>query len=125
MPLPVIVSCRMFWISASLSCPVRVVVRTLRPMRRADEITTGTKSSSTHDSFPPKLTATQVMASRVKNCWRKSAMMVDMAYCTRSISLMIVDNNMPVECFWKKETDLRSTASYKSLRMSVIMPKPA
>ena len=30
MRLPVTVSCRMFWISASLSCPVRVRVRTSR-----------------------------------------------------------------------------------------------
>ena len=38
MPLPVIVSCTMFWISASLSCPRRVVVRTLsaHPARRED-----------------------------------------------------------------------------------------
>jgi len=65
------------------------------------------------------------MAARVKNCCRKSAMMVDMANCTRSISLMIVDSNMPVECFWKNATERRSTASYRSLRRSVIMPKPA
>ena len=28
MRTPVMVSCRMFWISASLSCPLRVVLRT-------------------------------------------------------------------------------------------------
>ena len=33
MLLPVMVSCRMFWISASLSCPRRVVCRTRLPMR--------------------------------------------------------------------------------------------
>ncbi len=53
MPLPVMVSCRMFWISASLSWPLRVLERTLRPIRRADEMTTGTKSSRTQASLPP------------------------------------------------------------------------
>ena len=46
MPLPVIVSCTMFWISASLSCPRRVVVRTLWPTLREERITTGTNSST-------------------------------------------------------------------------------
>ena len=36
MRLPVIVSCRMFWISASLSCPPRVVCRTRRPILLAE-----------------------------------------------------------------------------------------
>ena len=36
MRLPVMVSCRMFWISASLSCPRRVVCRTWRPILRAE-----------------------------------------------------------------------------------------
>ena len=42
MRFPVMVSCRMFWISASLSCPLRVVCRTWRPIRRAEPRTTGT-----------------------------------------------------------------------------------
>ena len=46
MRLPVMVSCRMFWISASLSCPPRVVLRTCRPIF-LDETDHGQKSSST------------------------------------------------------------------------------
>ena len=34
MRLPVMVSCRMFWMSASLSWPRRVVLRTRRPILR-------------------------------------------------------------------------------------------
>ena len=43
MRLPVIVSCRMFWISASLSWPRRVVRRTSRPMRGSIPTAIGNK----------------------------------------------------------------------------------
>ena len=36
MRLPVMVSCRMFWMSASLSWPRRVVLRTRRPILPAE-----------------------------------------------------------------------------------------
>ena len=49
----------------------------------------------------------------------------DAAYCTRSMSLISAESSDPVVCFWKKETERRRIASYKSSRMSVIMPKPA
>ncbi len=110
MPLPVMVSCRMFWISASLSCPVRVVCRTRRPMRRADEMTTGTNSSSTQASLPPYKMTTPAMKMNVKNCCRKSPSTVDIAVCTRSTSLISVDSSVPVVCFWKNAVDRRSTA---------------
>ena len=55
MRLPVTVSCRMFWISASLSCPVRVRVRTSRPILRAEVITTGMNSTSAQLRCPPSL----------------------------------------------------------------------
>ena len=44
-PVAVMVSCRMFWISASLSCPLRVVVRTRRPTRPAEKTMKGTNTS--------------------------------------------------------------------------------
>ena len=39
---------------------------------------------------------------KVKNCCRNSASTLDMANCTRSMSLMMVESNVPVVCFWKK-----------------------
>ena len=51
MRLPVMVSCRMFWISASLSCPLRVVLRTCRPIFLDEYRMTGTNSSSTQASL--------------------------------------------------------------------------
>ena len=113
MRFPVMVSCRMFWISASLSCPRRVVCRTWRPILRAEARTTGTKSSSTQASLPPKATTTQAVKIRVKNCCRSSASTEDMANCTRSISLISVETMVPVACCWKKETERRRMASYK------------
>jgi hypothetical protein len=38
----------------------------------------------------------------VKNCCRNSASTLDMANCTRSMSLMMVEIRVPVVCFWKK-----------------------
>ena len=38
----------MFWISASLSCPCRVVLRTREPIFREEYTITGTNNSSTH-----------------------------------------------------------------------------
>ncbi len=113
MRFPVMVSCRMFWISASLSWPLRVVCRTWRPILRAETRTTGTKSSSTHASLPPRATTTQAVKIRVKNCCRSSASTEDMANCTRSISLISVETMVPVACCWKKETERRRMASYK------------
>ena len=53
MPWPLMASCRMFWISAILSCPLRVVVRTRPPMRRAELTMTGIKISRIHASRWP------------------------------------------------------------------------
>ncbi len=111
MPLPVIVSCTMFWISASLSCPVRVVVRTLRPTLRDERITTGTNSSRTHAIVPPVITTTAIMTARVKNCCRKSLRMVAIAVCTRSTSLMSVEINVPDVWRWKNAVERRSIES--------------
>jgi len=40
---------------------------------------------------------------KLKNCWRNSASTLDIAYCTRSMSLMIVDISVPVACFLEKK----------------------
>src|SRR5271155_5246201 len=101
MRLPVMVSCRIFWISASLSCPWRVVVRTREPILREEYTITGTNSNSTHASLPPSTTTTAATERKVKSCCRNSANTVDMAYCTRSMSLTIAESNVPVVCLEK------------------------
>ena len=63
---------------------------------------TGINSSSTQASFPPSSTTTAAVKIRVKNCCRNSASTLDMANCTRSMSLMMVESSVPVVCFWKK-----------------------
>ena len=73
MRLPVTVSCRMFWISASLSWPLRVRVRTSRPMLRAEVI-----DHRNEQQQRPAQTAAQAMTMttptmKVKNCCRKFA----------------------------------------------------
>ena len=115
----------MFWISASLSCPPRVVLRTCRPIFLDEYRITGTNSNSTHASFPPRSTTTAAVKIRVKNCCRNSASTPDIAYCTLSISLTIVESSVPVVCFVKNAAELRRIALYKSSRRSVIIPKPA
>ena len=98
MPWPEIVSCTMFWISASLSCPRRVVVRTLRPTLRDDSTTTGTNSSSTSAIVPPVTATTTIITSKVKNCCGKSLSTVAIAFCTRSTSLISVEISVPDVC---------------------------
>jgi hypothetical protein len=71
---------------------------------------TGMNSTSTQASFPPRSTTTTAVKIRVKNCCRNSASTVDMAYCTRSMSLTSADSSVPVECFWKKATERRNVA---------------
>ena len=91
-PLPVIVSCTRFWISASLSCPCRVVLRTLLPMRLAELTITGTNSRSTHASLPPTSTTAPIMNTSVNSCCRESLSTVDIAVCT-----MMSNTGDPVE----------------------------
>ena len=110
---PVMVSCRMFWISASLSCPPRVVVRTCRPIFLDEYRITGTNSSSTHASFPPTRITTAAVKTRVKNCCRNSASTLDMANCTFSTSLTMVESSVPVVCLRKNADELRRMALYK------------
>ena len=70
----------------------------------------GTNSSNTQARFPPKTTTTPATAMKVKNCCRNSASTVDMAYCTRSISLMSADSSVPVACLEKKAAERRMIA---------------
>ena len=79
------------------------------PMRLAEAITKGTKISSTQLSLPRTKTTTP-MKMKVKNCCRNSASTVDMANCTRSMSLTIADSSVPVEYFWKNATERRRVA---------------
>ena len=109
MRLPVMVSCRMFCTSASWSCPVRVVERTRRPMRTAEKMMIGINITSTQASFPPRITTTTAVKRKVKNCCRNSARTLDMANCTRSMSLMMVEIKVPVVCVWKKAAERRRT----------------
>ena len=96
MRLPVMVSWRMFWISASLSWPLRVVWRTPRPILRMEPMTMGMKISRTQASLPPRKMTTAVVKMRVKACWRKSERTEEMAYWTRSMSLMSAERRVPV-----------------------------
>ena len=89
----------MFWMSASLSCPLRVVWRTLLPDASGREDDEGTNKSSTQASFPPSSTTTNAVKIKVKNCCRNSASTLDMANCTRSMSLTMVESRVPVVCF--------------------------
>ncbi len=43
-----------------------------RPIRRAEVMTTGTKSSSSQLSRPPSAMTRAAVKRKVKNCWRKS-----------------------------------------------------
>ncbi len=47
---------------------------------------------------------------KVKNCCRNSASTVDMAYCTRSISLMMAESSVPVVCLEKNAAERRMIA---------------
>ena len=87
---------------------------------------TGRNSSSTQASFPPSSTTTTAAVKiKVKNCCRNSASTLDMAYCTRSMSLMMVESSVPVVLSGKNAAERRRMALYRSSRRSVIMPKPA
>ena len=123
--LPVMVSWRMFWTSPSLSCPLRVVDRTCRPIFRDEYRITGTNSSSTHANRPPMRITTPAVNTNVKNCCRNSAITVDIADCTFSMSFTIVEINVPVVCLEKNALDRRKMVLYKSSRRSVTIPKPA
>ena len=94
-------------------------------MRRAEVTITGRNSSSTQASLPPARTTAPIMKSSVKICCRKSLSTVDIAFCTRSTSLISVEDSVPVVWLWKKFIDRRSNDSYRSLRRSVIIPNPA
>ena len=96
--------------SATLSCPLRVVVRTRWPTRRAATMMKGTKMASTQVSRPPSKITTAAVNRKVKNCCRNSASTVESAYCTRSMSLTIADSSVPVEYFWKNATERRNVA---------------
>ena len=67
----------------------------------------GTNSSSTQASFRPRITTTTAVKRKVKNCCRNSASTLDMANCTRSMSLMMVESRVPVVCFWKNAAERR------------------
>ncbi len=125
MPLPMIVSCTMFWISASLSWPRRVVLRTPRPTRRVEETMMGTKMSSTQAMRPPTMMTAPIIKRRVNICCRQSLMTPAMADWTRSTSLMSVEMSVPEVWRWKKAVERLRIESYRSLRRSVTMPKPA
>ena len=98
MRLPVTVSCRMFWISASLSWPVRVRVRTSLPILRAEVTTTGINNSSAQLRYPPSRMTKTSPTRKVKNCCRNSPMTELTAVCTLSTSLMSVERMVPVAC---------------------------
>ena len=66
-------------------------------------MTMGTKISRTQASLPPRKMTTAVVKRRVKACWRKSERTDEMAYWTRSMSLMSAERSVPVACFWKNE----------------------
>ena len=51
--------------------------------------------------------------TKVKNCCRSSDSTVDMAYCTRSMSLMMVESRVPVVCLEKNAAERRSSACVK------------
>ena len=82
-------------------------------------------TGSTQASLPPSAITITTMQASVQACCRKSDRIVAVAYCTRSMSLISADSRVPVVCFWKNDTDRRRIDSYRSSRMSVIMPKPA
>ncbi len=99
MRFPVTVSWRMFWISASLSWPRRVVCRTWRPILRAEPMTTGRKISSIQANLPPYPMTTTMVKISVKSCCRNSDSTEDMANWMRSMSLISVERIVPVACF--------------------------
>ena len=62
-------------------------------------------SAQNHDQAAVKM--------KVKNCCRNSASTVDMAYCTRSTSLMMVESSVPVVCLEKNAAERRSRRGVK------------
>ena len=72
---------------------------------------TGTNNNKIQASFPPSNTTTPAVKINVNNCCRNSASTLDIAYCTRSTSLMMVDSSVPVVCFVKNAAELRRKAS--------------
>ena len=70
----------------------------------------GRNISRIHDSLRPLMMTTAAVKKKVKNCCIISASTLDIANCTRSMSLTIVDISDPVACFWKKAAERRSTA---------------
>jgi hypothetical protein len=98
MRLPVTVSCRMFWISASLSWPVRVRVRTSLPILREEVITTGTNSSSAQLSCPPSLMTKTPVRPEGEELLQKFAEHRADRVLHRSTSLMSVERMVPVAC---------------------------
>jgi Flp pilus assembly CpaF family ATPase len=81
-----------------LSCPLRVVLRTLRPTLRDDTRMIGTNTSRIHASLPPIAITTPTSTTMVKNCWKKSISTVAIAVCTRSTSLISVEISVPDGC---------------------------
>ena len=67
----------------------------------------GTKSSSIQASLPPSSTTAPAVNIRVKNCCKNSASTLDIAYCTLSMSLTMVDTRVPVVCLWKNAAERR------------------
>ena len=98
MRLPVTVSCRMFWISASLSWPERVLDRTSRPILRDEVMTTGINNTRAQLSCPPSFTTSTTPTRNVKNCCRNSPITELTANCTLSTSLISVERIVPVAC---------------------------
>ena len=68
---------------------------------------TGTNSSSTQAiCFPIRMT-TAAVNRNVKNCCRNSAITLDMADCTFSMSFTMVEMRVPVVCLEKNADERR------------------
>ena len=85
MRLPESVSCRMFWISASLSCPLRVVERTRWPRRSGGKDDERDK----HQQHPGKLSAQGHHHRRDKDQGKK--LLQEFSQHLRSCELNLVD----------------------------------
>ena len=108
MRLPVIVSCRMFWISASLSWPRRVVVRTWRPILREPN-----RSRRNEDQQNPGQLAAVADdhdggEDKVKSLLQKLGQHADIAILHALDVVDEAESSVPVACFWKKATERRS-----------------
>ena len=76
-------------------------------MRTADKTDEGNEQQQHPGQVPAQNDDRGRNKDEVKNCCRNSASTLDMAYCTRSMSLMMVESSVPVGCFWKKAAERR------------------